>query len=359
MSNDEFVGRRHYDDSYSSDDDDWSNGRNSNNRHYHDDRSTHYHYRRANESIGEQAPPVDNEAKFKEDQHLTKEDVYGIQTKIIYAEINGTLEEFAAHSEKSEWKMTPNVAKSFGRLDKSKGRATANTCDYKGDLNKCILLDAIIIDAGNSHPRTSGINITGMVPSTVTDKKPYLWVMPANVPHININKSIFSPDNKFTRTMYEEYGKCDLDSLNSQIRFGKGNLSSVDVEGIVWGTIMDNIKTKKSWAGAYHDIYDLNSAKLNNELKSPWVEIPTKIARDVHASISEDLKWIEKSFVNLNELSVKFTPTNADAWNNVEGLIGQNISTDSETQLNHATSALETYGNQFARIELHYISYDN
>ena len=126
------------------------------------------------DEVGEGAQAVEGE---ESNDHLQINDVYGHQTMIIFAQIQGSLKDFAATPSLTTWKMNPKILEHMKTNTRVTNRSNATKADLEGDLTKVIILDAHLIDTGNSFKTNIGIRCTGMQPKTFTRDNLFDWVL--------------------------------------------------------------------------------------------------------------------------------------------------------------------------------------
>jgi len=316
-----------------------------------------------NEEYNEEEGRKEEEEEDGESKHLQANQMYGIQKIRIEASISGTLNDLLSPS-KTTFQIQKNNLKQLRINSRTTNRKNATNEDFSGDLSKTVILDVHLISTGSHYGVPIGVEYSGMNPQHLTTNNCYQHILKPLVPLNKENRSIWTPNSVFSANMYRSYGKCDMNSLNYQIKFeGSENEATVHTGGIVWDTIMDNIDCMKKWQSSVDDIYDANDRKHESRARSrrpsPWEVIPRYIATDVYNKIAKALKNIEKSFVNLEDFQVKFHRADgASSWNDIHGLIGQEVASDSRTQTNYKNYAINKQGYAFAEIELSYITYD-
>lgn len=292
-------------------------------------------------------------------KHLQAGKMYGIQKIRIEASISGSLTDMLSPGN-SIFKIQPNNFKKLQLNSRANNRKHATDEDFTGDLSKTVILDVKLFNSGSHYPTPLGVEYTGMNPNHLTSNNAFQHVIKPLVPNNKEDRSIYSPDHIFTENMYNSFGKCDKKSLDYQVKFeGNDNEATVHNNGIVWSTIMDNIYRIDKWGSSVDHICSLNNDKYDNSKQhSPWVVIPRFIAKDVYDKIASELKIIEKSFVNLKDFQVKFSRADGREWNDINGLIGQQSTSDSDTQTHYNNNALNKEGYAFSEIEISYITYD-
>ncbi|MDB9801147.1 hypothetical protein OAB94_02095 [Flavobacteriaceae bacterium] len=316
--------------------------------------TTHNHY-------GHMGDEIPEGEMLDDERHLEKEDLFGVHKITIEASINGSLNELNKFPKKSEFTLSSSVLAQMKTNSRRSNRINAKESDLSGDVTKTVILDAQLVSTCNHYNVPIGMKCSIIAPKHLTATDSYVGVMKPGVTFDNQNSSVFSPNNLFTKKMYESYGKCDIDSLNDQIRFSDKNNMTADVNtnGIVWETIMENIDTQPQWQGCADDLYSYDMRKRQGELLSPWITIPMRVAEDVHTQIGAQLKNIEKSFVDMNTFTISFHRADqSTAWNDIRGLVGQNLAQSKETQTNHKVVALNKNGYASATYVLSYITYE-
>ena len=329
--------------------------------HYHE-QDHHHHYQTPQHSYQLQNSEIGEQVDTEEDNvHVNEDDLYGYSTVVINASINCTLNQLGKNGNMAVWKPSDQMLnKLFKNNRRSTNISNATGKDLNGDLTKVIILNAKLTNGGNHFDTPIGFKCTGMNPKHITETDSYSYVLEPRVPLDPANKSIFSPENKFTRTMYSNYGKLNMKALKQQIRFSENGNSDIDVRGIAWANVMANIDHIPKWGSAADHIYKLDHESRNDGLMSPWVRIPTLIAKHVYDNLAEEIKTAEKSLVNMKDFRVTFYRADgADSWDDVRGLIGQEIGADADAQTNYKNFAINKVCRAYAKIELSFITYED
>jgi hypothetical protein len=263
------------------------------------------------------------------DDHVTTDDLYGVTTKIfsISTPEGATLEQLAANSKNGLfWEMPAELKTLLKQVNKSSNRSNVSEKDLEGDLGKALFLSAKVISYHSDCPKRLAVDIPGLVPTVYTSSGRHNWVIPANCQNTVIGQSIFDPDNKFTRFMYEHNQKCNLKTLERHIRFDidhNNQVAGMDSKGIGWKVLTDNLMRADSpYIDAMEGIYAKNRHIFDNP-DSPFsqiAQVPMAIAREIFDEIAAPLKKIEKAYTDFNTWKVRFRPADMKAWNATEGL---------------------------------------
>ena len=120
-----------------------------------------------------------------------------------------------------------------------------------------------------------------------------------------------------------------MDTLNQDIRFDVDptkQFAVFNTHGIGWKVLNNNLASPNCpdlLANAYDAIVAKNEHIMANpdSVHPQLAQVPYKVAQFVYDSIAAPLKEIEKSYVDLENWKVKFSPANKEAWNSVNGLI--------------------------------------
>ena len=325
------------------------------NTHYHHDDDRRYYdqpRRGVSEEIGEEC--VDEEVP-ETGEHLTSNDVYGVQTAFIYPKIRGSLEEWANNPDKTVWTMSPKNLSQIRHNIRTVNRANATEEEFTGDLSRAVLLGARVINTKGKCPTDVGFNLSGLEPRVFTDNNRYAWLVPGDSGNMQVNESIFTPDSTFSRYMYERVEKCDLKSLDQQMRFDIGadsNHALVDKRGYAWQVIMRNTYSQTHWAPYANELY-----AMNNDMSSRFAEVVKPIAEEVYGEIKADLENIGQHFVDLRTLEVKFERDDGEAWNQTNSLVGESMAFDEKSKLRLQDHTLNKQNEVGAMIELKFVLY--
>lgn len=322
-------------------------------RFHLDNRGGTIHYRNSGDEIPEYVESNATEAGLiDENGHLQMDDLFGVQTIVIYPQVKDSLENYAKDPSKTVWTMSRDNLASTRHNTRTNNRANATDDDLTGDLSKAVFLEARLLYTNNDSPVDVGFKVTGLEPRGFTDRDRYSWVMPAKSKYQKVDESIFEPNNFFTKHMYKNYEKVNLTSLKNQIDFEKGspNHALVDTQGFVWDIIMRNADNLQHWNTVADYLHDLDETATER-----YVQIPLEIAEEVHASVKEQKDRIEASFVDMNKLRVSFHRTDGEEWSQCAGLVGDAIAYGEQSKQTMTSHALHSTSSISCAIELKYI----
>jgi len=270
-----------------------------------------------------------------EEGHINAGDLWGVQTKTFFIDIpeGATLEQLEArHKNGVFWQMPAEQKNFLKQINKATNRSVVSEKDLDGDLTKALFLSAKIVAFHNDSAKSIAVDIPGLLPTghTSTDRHTYV-LRPTGGNLVVINKSIFQPENLFTRFMYEHNQKCNLKTLAQQIRLDydpKKQIATMDSRGVGWKVLLDNLKSEDSpFISALDSIYAKNQHIIENPdpERSQIAEVPYEIASQVFNAIAKPLKEIEKSYQNFASWKVRFSPANKQPWNSIAGLAQEGV----------------------------------
>lgn len=266
------------------------------------------------------------------DGHLQAEELWGVQTKLfdITTPEGCTLEQLASSAKNGLfWEIPEEMKPYLKQVAKSQNRSAASKDDLDGDLNKALFLGAEVVSYYSDCPKRLAVDIPGLVPMVHTSTGRHNFVIPSTRGQVvPVGRSIFDADNIFTRHMYEKEQKCDIETLNQDIRFDVDptkQFAVFNTHGIGWKVLMNNINSPSCpeiLANAYDAIAAKNEHIMGGDTQSPQLaQVPYKVGELIYNSIAEPLREIEKSYVDLENWKVKFSPANKEPWNSVNGLV--------------------------------------
>lgn len=259
--------------------------------------------------------------QLDEDNHLQMEDMYGVQTRYFDISMNASLSECAKNGNNAVWKMNPELMQFMKQTITNKNRSNASNDDRAGNVERITPLAATIVEVCNEHDVPIGINIPGFVPNTFTKNGRFLWTIQARTPPTAVNHKVFEPDNFLTRSMYENWRKCDIDQLNREIKFSEDDpqAARMRTDGLAYEVLIDAVMD-----GRFGN--SLNAEAIRDAANySRWVEIDRNVAQQVHDSIAAPLRDIENRFVNIKDFHARFTRADGRPFDSPHGLIGSPI----------------------------------
>lgn len=300
----------------------------------------------------------------EEQEHISADDLYGVQTKLFYLTTpdGATLEQLANSAKDGlYWDMPDELKQLLKPVNKTVDRTNVSEKDLEGDLGKALFLSAKVVSYYSDAPKRIAVDIEGLVPTVYTDTGRHNWVIPANCPNTVIGQPITEPNNIFTRHMYAHNQKCDLKTLQRHIRFDidhNKQVCGMDSKGIGWKVLMDELnKPDCIYADAIEAIYAKNQHIIDNP-DSPYsqiAQVPYQIGEEVYESIAAPLRQIEKAYIDFGKWKVKFSPADKKAWNSVDGLIRDAVVLGADHAGQEAEAKLNTPFSAGILLELKYV----
>jgi len=296
--------------------------------------------------------------------HLQAEDLWGVQTKrfFITTPEGATLEKLAANAKNGvNWEIPQEMKQLLRQVNKSQNRSLVSAKDLDGSLNKALFVGANVISYNSDCPKNLALDIPGLVPTVYTNTGRHNFVVPANCGNTVVKQSIFEPDNYFTRYMYEHNQKCDLKTLDQQIRFDmdpQKQYAVMNTHGVGWKVLLNNMVDPESQiAGAYDAICAKNEHIMTNPdpVNAQLAQVPYDVAKLVYDSIAKPLKEIEKAYVDFDNWRPKFTPANGEAWNSINGLVKDSTVFGTDSSAFETEAKLNTPFNAAVEVELKYV----
>jgi hypothetical protein len=256
--------------------------------------------------------------------HMTKDDLFGVQTKTFNVSLDGnTLEQLKTNAKDGYlWNIPEELKTLLRHIKKTKNRDNVTSEDLEGNLGKALFLGAKVKSHRSTAPIAIAMNVPGLVPQTFTKNGVHCHVIPANVPYTVLNKDIFSPKNIFNEYMYKHNKKCDMTTLNQHIKLDhdkEKKTALMDSRGVGWKVLMDNIEGQ-DYEDVYEDIMSTNAHIIEGSTKSRWAEVPYQTALEIYDAIAAPLKEIEQSYTDMNGFAIKLSREDGREWNDMNGL---------------------------------------
>jgi len=298
------------------------------------------------------------------DGHLQAEELWGVQTKRFFITMpeGATLEKLAASAKNGvSWEVPQEMKRLLRQVNKSQNRSTVSDSDLDGSLNKGLFVNAKVVSYTSDCPKTLALDIPGLVPTVYTNRNRHNFVLPANCGHNVCDRTIFEPDNYFTRYMYAHNQKCDLSTLDQQVRFDvdpSKQYAVINSHSVAWKVVCDNLSNPESQiAHAADAIWAKNEHILTNpdHANAQLAQVPTDVARLVYDSIAAPLKKIEESYTDLDNWRPKFSPANGEAWNSINGLVKDSTVFGTDSSAFETESKLNTPIHASVEVELSYV----
>lgn len=268
---------------------------------------------------------AESRVDIDENGHLTSDIMYGVQTKILDVSLTGvTLEQLAVDAKKGfVWQIPEEVKESFRHVTTLSNRANATADQREGELANGLFLEAEIISHYNDSPVRLAVDIEGLVPNCITDKGKHNWVIPSYCGEV-IKESIFSPNNIFTKFMYEHNRKCDLKTLQQHIRLDidpTKQFAYMDSKGVGWQVLTKQMAINPEFADLGLEIKEMNKHIFDQPEAQHLAKVPYEIGEGILEQIAAPLKEIQKSYFNFNKFAIRFSRADKEVWNSVSGLV--------------------------------------
>jgi hypothetical protein len=284
------------------------------------------------EMVGDEAQLEDAE----DDNPLTADDMFGYKEVTIIPHLDASAEQLAKDPRLAVWRPSKDNLRAMRHNTRTADRKNAKDEELFGDLAKATILGAEVVSYTSHTAFPLGVEIPIMVSNQMYDSKNFNYVLPPNAgTQTKVNESIYDPNYAFSKRYYKSLNKCNMSSLNDQIRFDNKteNHAEVDVSGFVWGVIQQNIGEQEHWRDFHDEFWEIEQKRRMGDLHGRFVDVPRPIAEEVHKSVAQEIAKIEKSLVDLRKLEVRFVRPGGEAWNDVNGFIGDAAAWDDKSKL--------------------------
>lgn len=296
--------------------------------------------------------------QIDEEGHMQAEELWGVQTRIFDISINASMTELSKTSNKAIWSVGSNMHSDLQNVIASRNRDKATHADREGDLRRCIILNAQVVEQRNDAPVKVGIRINHLMNRLITDKGAYNWTIRAHTPTSGVSKvqgHIFEPTNIFTKTMYKDLDRMDLHSLDREIKIDeKDKEASISTQGIAWHILGKNVDNGmfEDWE---NEFYRMEASLQQTQARRTF--IPYEIAKELKEAMAEPVMQIEKSFVDLSNLQATFFRADGDPWNSVTGLVGESAYLGEDSQDQERSHNLTKINEIGIKLRMDYILY--
>ncbi len=292
-------------------------------------------------------------------QHLTKDMFSKAQDIIIDFDLVASPAELSASLAANKWQLAAYLTSRFKQNLATSNRHLADAAQLAGNLNRCVPLHLEILQHQNTFPFAMGLNIAGMMPTTLHKHGECLWRVPAGTATMKVNEAAFSPQNLINQYMYANYRMCTVEDLSSDLVHVKGNQKqgTEDHYSVAVGSFAYSELIRGLDAGHWQDQMDeVNIEHIDNPGRSPTVTITKKMGDDLHASIRGPVEEVANSFINLENLVAEFVRADGiNEFNSPKNIAGEIVGSDkvSGTKLN--TDMLQTRCTFHVRGKLTYL----
>lgn len=289
-------------------------------------------------------------------RHIRSDDLMGVQSKILHIEFVSSLEDLAKNSSKSVWRLNPDMLQNLRHIKTTQSRSKAGKDDLVGDLTKTVLLHAEIIEQKCEAPCAIGYDIPGIMPTVLTSGGRFAWVTPPCTETTLTEKTVFEPDSVLTKHMYATLSKCDINTINQEIKFdGDSDMAQIKSSGVASAILQDNLM-QGYWEGA-DGLYEDVNQQLHAGRR--WLEVPTPFAREIHDHLTSEIQPMEESFVNFKDFQVRIKRADGQPWNSYQNMAGRISSIGGEVEDQHSISnaTLSTSYYMSIKLKIDYVTF--
>lgn len=309
------------------------------------------------------ASNASQEGRMDEHGHLQSKDMNGVERRILDVSLPvgitlATLQKEYPNGYKFE--IPYDIKKTMRSVTVLQNRTHADEDAYTGDLGKVLPLSVRVISERSNAPMDIAVDIPGVVPTTLTGNDRHAWVIDSGIGNtVRINEDIFVPDNMFTKHMYQQSSKCDMNKLNKECRMDVDphkKVAHMETKGVAWKVLMDNV-AEGHFADAEDAIYQMNEPIFNSHDSeySHVAKVPYEVAKVVYEAIAGGIREIERSYVDLNNFAITLKPASGLAWDHTEHLVGDSYGFDEVSKGYEKTAELQKPINAKVKLALEYV----
>jgi len=259
-----------------------------------------------------------------EEEHISAEALYNTQRRIITIPIEGTLEELNRKSSKTNWKFHPQNYTKLQQVTSTVDRRKPLPQDLAGDLDRAVLLNAEIIEHSNMFPCAIDVDISTLVPISLTSTHASTWTIEPHTAPTMVNVNVFAPTDIISKRMFRRIERCDRAMLDREFVFPKAGDTSgkmlMATDGIAMEVLRDS---PQSFPGLRLPAVDEGTR---------YVDLPQDVAMAVYDYMKAKIDRIEQSFVSLKNLEANWSRSGGQKWNDVNSLIGEAASVTPDAQ---------------------------
>ena len=274
------------------------------------------------------------EGLIDEEGHLQAKDLWGVQKRLLHVSmpVGSTLESLQQnHRNGVYWDLGEEFKQNMRQIVSSRNRKNAGAEERAGDTAKMLIVGAKFISHTNDSKKAFGLDIPGLVREAGDGQNMYNYIVSATMGNpCNLGIRLENPDNMFTRTMYEQKQKMDLQTLKRAInRENPANpkIALMPTNMVGWKVLVQNMEPDGAFADVAETILQMNEPIFqdiaNGVERDHYAQVPIDTANVVFDAIAEPLKKFEASYVNLDEFRIKWVPADGQAWTHSNGLINE------------------------------------
>ena len=265
---------------------------------------------------------IDNEG------HMQAEDLKGAKTIRFWATIPAgeTLETLHAKYPKGFVTQIPaHLRPTLGHVMTDRNRANATEKDMYGNRQKAVIVSARIISQKSDVPKAIAVDIKGVVGNTYTRNGRHAHVLhPCKF--TNMDREVNDPDNIFSRAMYQKNQRCDLASLQENVRLNdRGGKDSFRTGTLAWDKLLENEPVWDEMGSEFQQMKADHPYAFSESNVSYWVDVPHSISRPLYKGLEEQIKNFEKTYIDLDDWNVTLKPADGKAWNDNASLLGDSV----------------------------------
>ena len=270
-------------------------------------------------------------------QHLTKDMFAKPQDIIIDFDLIASPSELSATLQNSKWRMSSFLLSNFKQNMAVSNRHLATADQLAGNLNRCIPLHMQIIEHQNTFPFAMGVNITGMMPTTVHRHGACVWRVPAGTNTMKVDEPAFVPQNIVNQYMYANYRMCTVEDLSSDLQRIEPKKGGAHYSMAV-GSLAHNELITHLNKGGWHDHFTESELALIDEPgRTPTIAIPEAVGKELYEMLKGPVEEAANSFVDLETFCAEFVRADGiSEFNSPKNIAGEIVGSDkvSGTKLN-------------------------
>lgn len=310
--------------------------------------------------------PVENnyDEQFENNRHMNSSDLHGVQSVTFDIDIEGlTPEELQSkHKNGFIWKPTAEQLKELRHNLAETNRKNAKDEDRAGSIKSALFLGASVLGQHNPDgPYKLGFDVYGLVGRNMAGGTTYAWTVPAKCPFVDMNKSIFEPDNIFKRWMYENNQTCNMKLIDQHINLHADpnkEFCSMDTSGIGWSTLQAKMQ-EGIFPEHEEEIYAKNEHIFQNPQGHFLAIVPYAVGEAIKDYVKEPYLKSKNSLVDFEKFNVKITRADRKPWNHISGLAKLSMTSDNDDVQFEQDTILGTPIDAGMKLKIDYVLLDN
>jgi hypothetical protein len=280
-------------------------------------------------------------------EHISGEQVRGLQRKVIAPVVIASAAQLSRKPELAEWRVPLHLHKEFHKNTAISNRHAPAPEHLEGELDQMFITKMRVIGFANGHAQPVEMHISNQLGETISigNKSAFLMGPTAGL-EVATDVDIHSPVDFMTRNMLEIWEACDPSVLKnefSSVGQGENAMPAIGVDGVAARLL----RTKPELFGGYQ--LDLSRMVPGTR----FCMVDKEVGNNLFKYMESTINGIKNNFTSPKDLVVTFRPVTGK-WDNDSLLLGDQVGLTPDKKLFHTQHAKEKQNLLMVKIDTQY-----